>query len=98
MRDSGIGISPHDQERVVEEFRQAGEGSARAEGTGLGLPLAKSFVELHGGRIWVESELGVGSTFTFTLPQNTEPAAGADGSSGTGGVLESSAEPTPTPS
>ena len=68
MRDTGIGIAPEDVPRVFEEFRQVGAGTAKAEGTGLGLPLAKRFVELHGGRMWVESEPGVGSTFTFALP------------------------------
>jgi signal transduction histidine kinase/CheY-like chemotaxis protein len=67
--DAGIGIAPEDQERIFEEFRQAGDMDGhRREGTGLGLSLAKRFVELHGGRIWVESEVGQGSRFTFTLP------------------------------
>lgn len=64
--DSGIGIPLEDQERIFEKFSQAGR--ERPEGTGLGLPLAKSLVELHGGQMWVESRLGVGSTFKFTLP------------------------------
>jgi two-component system, NtrC family, sensor kinase len=68
VHDSGVGISPEDQERLFEEFRQVGEGSRQAEGTGLGLALSKKFVELHGGRISVESEIGVGSTFTVKLP------------------------------
>ena len=71
VRDTGIGIPERDQERIFEEFRQSGAASSRAaeaEGTGLGLALTKSFVELHGGRIWVESEVGTGSTFHFTLP------------------------------
>jgi CheY-like chemotaxis protein/anti-sigma regulatory factor (Ser/Thr protein kinase) len=69
VRDTGIGIAPEDQRRIFEEFRQAGGDSARkGEGTGLGLTLAKKFVELHGGKIWVESVVGQGSTFTFTLP------------------------------
>jgi protein-histidine pros-kinase len=68
VRDSGIGISPEDQERLFEEFRQLGDGPRRAEGTGLGLALSKRFVELHGGRIRVQSEPGVGSTFTVSLP------------------------------
>ena len=69
MRDTGIGIGPEGAEHVFDEFRQVGQGTARAEGTGLGLSLAKKFVELHGGRIWVESEPGAGSIFTFTLPR-----------------------------
>ena len=69
VSDTGIGIAPGDQAAIFEEFRQVGSDDARKqEGTGLGLTLAKKFVELHGGRIWVESELGTGSTFTFTLP------------------------------
>ena len=69
VTDTGIGIAPEDQAAIFEEFRQVGTDETRKqEGTGLGLTLAKKFVELHGGRIWVESELGQGSTFTFTLP------------------------------
>jgi signal transduction histidine kinase len=69
VRDTGIGIAPEDQAAIFEEFRQVGRDDARKqEGTGLGLTLAKRFVELHGGRIWVASEVGKGSTFTFTLP------------------------------
>ena len=67
--DTGVGISADDQQRIFEEFQQVGQGLAgKTEGTGLGLTLAKKFVELHGGTIWVESTLGHGSTFTFTLP------------------------------
>jgi signal transduction histidine kinase len=69
VSDTGIGIAPEDQPRIFEEFRQVGSDYAhKTEGTGLGLTLAKKFVELHGGKIWVESEVGKGSTFTFTLP------------------------------
>jgi GAF domain-containing protein len=69
VTDTGIGIAPEDQERIFEEFQQARRQSERSrEGTGLGLALAKRFIELHGGRIWVMSELGKGSTFSFTLP------------------------------
>jgi signal transduction histidine kinase len=69
VSDTGIGIAPEDQAAIFEEFRQVGREDARKqEGTGLGLTLAKKFVELHGGRIWVESHVGQGSTFTFTLP------------------------------
>jgi len=68
VRDSGVGILPEDQARLFEEFRQVGQGARRVEGTGLGLALSKKFVELHGGRIEVESEVGVGSTFTVRLP------------------------------
>ena len=68
VSDTGPGIAPADQERIFEEFQQTDVGAERHEGTGLGLALSKSLVELHGGRIWVESEPGNGSTFTFTLP------------------------------
>jgi two-component system, NtrC family, sensor kinase len=69
VSDTGIGIAPEDQGAIFEEFRQVGRDDTRKqEGTGLGLTLAKKFVELHGGRIWVQSEVGQGSTFTFTLP------------------------------
>jgi signal transduction histidine kinase len=68
VTDTGIGIAPEDQAAIFEEFRQVGSDERKREGTGLGLTLAKKFVELHGGRIWVESEVGNGSTFAFTLP------------------------------
>jgi len=69
VSDTGIGIAPEDQERIFGAFQQVGSSSLkRGEGTGLGLTLTKRLVELHGGRIWVESEVGKGSTFTFTLP------------------------------
>jgi light-regulated signal transduction histidine kinase (bacteriophytochrome) len=62
------GIAPEDQDAVFEECRQVGTAEKKAEGTGLGLTLCRKFVELHGGKIWVTSQLGVGSTFTFTIP------------------------------
>jgi signal transduction histidine kinase len=68
VSDTGVGIAPEDQEAVFEEFRQVGTADKKVEGTGLGLTLCRKFVELHGGRIWVKSELGKGSTFTFTIP------------------------------
>jgi len=74
VTDTGIGIAPEDQGAIFEEFRQVGGDYAKKlEGTGLGLTLTKKFVEMHGGRIWVESEVGKGSTFTFTLPINPHP-------------------------
>ena len=69
VTDTGMGIAKEDQEAIFEEFRQVGGNySQKREGTGLGLSLTRKFVEMHGGKIWVESELGKGSTFTFTLP------------------------------
>jgi signal transduction histidine kinase len=68
VTDTGVGIAPEDQETVFEEFRQVGASSAKQEGTGLGLALCRKLVELHGGKIWIESQVGVGSTFTFTIP------------------------------
>ena len=72
VADNGIGIKPEDRARIFQEFEQV-EMSAerRFEGTGLGLTLAKKFVELHGGKIWLESEVDKGSTFYFTLPLDT---------------------------
>jgi signal transduction histidine kinase len=69
VADTGPGIALEDQQLVFEEFRQLDSSSTRTKGgTGLGLAISKRIVELHGGRIWVESELGRGSTFRFTLP------------------------------
>jgi signal transduction histidine kinase len=68
VTDTGVGIAPEDQQTVFEEFRQVGTADKKAEGTGLGLALSRKFVELHGGRITVQSQVGAGSTFTFTLP------------------------------
>ena len=75
VRDSGIGIAPSDQARIFEEFTQTKDGRESTEGTGLGLTLTKKLVERHGGRIWVESQLGAGSTFTFALPLIAEPGS-----------------------
>jgi GAF domain-containing protein len=72
VSDTGVGIAPEDQPKIFEEFRQVGSDYAhKIEGTGLGLTLAKKFVELHGGKIWVTSEVGKGSTFSFTLPERS---------------------------
>jgi len=70
VADTGVGIAPEDQEAIFEEFRQVGTADKKVEGTGLGLALSRKFIELHGGRVWVKSELGKGSTFTFTLPMS----------------------------
>jgi signal transduction histidine kinase len=68
VSDTGVGIAPEDQEAIFEEFRQVGTADKRSRASGSGLALSRKFIELHGGRIWVESQLGVGSTFTFTIP------------------------------
>jgi CheY-like chemotaxis protein len=69
VRDTGVGIAEEDQRQIFEAFQQVGKGAVgKTEGTGLGLALTKKFVELHGGQILVESTLGQGSAFTFTLP------------------------------
>ena len=76
VTDTGIGIAASDREIIFEEFRQAtSEYTRKQEGTGLGLALSKRLVELHGGRIWVESEPGRGSTFGFTLPHQVTAAS-----------------------
>ena len=69
MADTGIGIAPDKIEGVFTEFRQ-GDATITSEfgGTGLGLSITRKFVEMHGGRIWVESEVGRGSTFFFAIP------------------------------
>ena len=68
VADTGPGIPAEDLERIFEEFQQTEAGARQQEGTGLGLALSKCFVEMHGGRIWCDSEVGKGSTFVFTLP------------------------------
>jgi signal transduction histidine kinase len=75
VADTGPGIAPEDLDRIFEEFQQTDVGAKHHEGTGLGLALSKRLVELHGGRIWVESEVGGGSRFVFTLPVTQELAA-----------------------
>ncbi len=69
IEDTGVGIPPEDRERIFVRFEKAGaRNSSRYRGIGLGLALSKEFVEMHGGQIWVESEVGKGSTFTFSIP------------------------------
>lgn len=73
VADTGIGIKPEDQERIFSKFQQIDNKTAREyAGTGLGLALTKKFVGMHGGKIWLESEFGKGSTFTFTIPLKPE--------------------------
>jgi signal transduction histidine kinase len=76
VADTGIGIAPENQDLIFEEFRQVGGDYVhKREGTGLGLTLARKFVELHGGRLWVKSQPGQGSTFTFSVPERPWPAS-----------------------
>ncbi len=76
VTDSGIGIAPVDQPKVFEKFKQVGDTlTDKPKGTGLGLPICREIVEYHGGRIWVESAPGEGSTFSFTLPLAAEVSA-----------------------
>jgi len=77
VSDTGIGIAPQDRAAIFEEFRQVGRDDARKrEGTGLGLTLAKKFVELHGGRIWVQGHVGQGSTCRSQSPREGRRAQG----------------------
>jgi signal transduction histidine kinase len=69
VADQGLGVAPEDRERIFERFYRTREGVGRAAGSGLGLVIAKAIVEAHGGRIWVDSELGQGSSFHFTVPK-----------------------------
>jgi signal transduction histidine kinase len=73
VRDTGPGISPLDQGKIFEEFQQADDATTKRKGgTGLGLSIAKRIIGMHGGRIWVESDVGKGSTFAFTIPTRVE--------------------------
>jgi signal transduction histidine kinase/CheY-like chemotaxis protein len=74
VADTGVGVPESDRERIFESFQQGGRGSSREEGTGLGLTLSRRIVELLGGRMWLESEVGVGSTFGFSLPARDRAA------------------------
>jgi signal transduction histidine kinase/DNA-binding response OmpR family regulator len=75
VTDTGVGIAPSDQPKVFERFKQVGDTlTDKPKGTGLGLPICREIVEHHGGRIWVESEMGRGSTFSFSLPVLAEHA------------------------
>jgi signal transduction histidine kinase/HAMP domain-containing protein len=71
VKDTGVGIAPHEQALIFESFRQAEHGRLATTGTGLGLPISKHFVEKHGGKIWLESNIDNGSTFFVSLPIQT---------------------------
>jgi Na+/proline symporter/signal transduction histidine kinase len=74
VHDNGMGISPQDQRIIFEKFRQAGDTlTDKPQGTGLGLPISRHIIEHFGGKLWVESTLGEGATFSFTLPVVTRP-------------------------
>ncbi len=75
IKDTGLGIEPEDQAIIFESFRQAKAGLAEGTGTGLGLPITKRIVEEHRGRLWLESEVGVGTTFHVLLPTDHPPKA-----------------------
>jgi signal transduction histidine kinase len=90
VADTGPGIAPADQARVFEAFAQAGDTlTDKPRGTGLGLPISREIVEEHGGRLWLESEVGRGSTFAFALPVRpvASAAGAAGGPAGTSGVV-----------
>jgi len=73
VRDTGPGISPADQAKLFQEFQQADNSITRKKGgSGLGLAISKRIIEMHGGRIWIDSTLGQGSTFSFTVPVRVE--------------------------
>jgi signal transduction histidine kinase len=77
VADTGPGIREEDREKIFEEFQQSDSSSTKSKGgTGLGLAIAKRIVEMHGGRIWVESTVGKGSTFFFSIPVRAEQQAG----------------------
>ncbi|MFP5380097.1 MAG: ATP-binding protein, partial [Vicinamibacteria bacterium] len=85
--DTGLGIAPADQAKVFERFKQVGDTlTDKPKGTGLGLPISREIVEHHGGRIWVESTPGKGSTFSFSLPLPAGAGAGAGFGAGLGTV------------
>jgi signal transduction histidine kinase/CheY-like chemotaxis protein len=88
VRDTGIGIADGEQEQIFEAFQRGGRAARQStEGTGLGLTLSRRIVELHGGRMWMESALGTGSTFSFSVPLLEAPAPPGHDSEAAGGVL-----------
>jgi CheY-like chemotaxis protein len=76
VSDTGIGVPQADQERIFESFQQGRRGTTKEEGTGLGLTLSRRIVQLFGGRMWLESEVGAGSTFGFAIPRPERSAEG----------------------
>ncbi len=79
VADTGVGIKPEDQELIFEEFRQVGDTTKGVkEGTGLGLAISRRLVEQHGGKLWVESAVGAGSTFYFTMPKAKSSGAAVE--------------------
>src|SRR5205085_10875691 len=79
VSDTGVGIAPEDQERIFEKFQQVGDTlTDKPRGTGLGLCICREIVLHHNGRLWVESQLGAGSTFTVALPVGVAATAGVE--------------------
>jgi signal transduction histidine kinase/DNA-binding response OmpR family regulator len=97
VADTGVGVPAEDRERIFDSFQQGTRTSEQVEGTGLGLTLSKRILELHGGRIWVDSEPGQGSTFGFALPAGSEePAVKIVPQAGLAGVTGPAPSPGPT--
>jgi CheY-like chemotaxis protein len=86
VADTGVGIPETDRDRIFESFQQGGRGASREEGTGLGLTLSRRIVELLGGRMWLESEVGVGSTFGFAVPVRRHQGSAPDQAPAAGGT------------
>jgi signal transduction histidine kinase len=97
VTDTGPGVPAEDRERIFESFQQGGRGAPKEEGTGLGLTLSRRIVELFGGRMWLESEVGTGSTFGFAIPVGPSTARAqpprADGGGGRPTVLIADDDP-----
>jgi signal transduction histidine kinase/CheY-like chemotaxis protein len=87
VTDTGIGVPEADRERIFESFQQGGRGSSREEGTGLGLTLSRRIVGLLGGRMWLDTEVGRGSTFGFSLPAHDAAAPAAQGDPSRSGAM-----------
>jgi CheY-like chemotaxis protein len=85
VTDNGIGVAPEDRERIFESFQQAGRARGQNEGTGLGLTLCRRIVELFGGRMWLDSEIGTGSTFGFSVTERVTARSTEEAFDHTGG-------------